>query len=91
MNIISGLVNIIRMLSLTKSIIFIETIDEKIICDTIKVITVIVGVMTCIAKVFSGDVFNGTTYNFVTRSKVQEGTINCIIIIKRKKGGIKYF
>ena len=73
MNILSGLVNLIRILSLTRMLVFIETIDEKLICATLRVVTVIAGVTACAAQVLSGDVFTGTHFNIVTRSKIQEG------------------
>ena len=68
-----GLINTVRMISLTPMIVFIETIDEKLICTTLKVATVIAGGMACIALVFSGDIFTGTVYNLVTRNKIPQG------------------
>jgi uncharacterized membrane protein len=70
-----GLINTVRTVSLTPLIVFIDTIDEKLTCITLRVITVIAGVAACSAQIFSGDVFTGTTYNLVTRSKVQEGNV----------------
>ena len=70
-----GLINTVRTISLTPMIVLIETIDEKLICDTLKVATVIVGVTACIAQLLSGDVYTGTTYNIVTGSKIQEGNV----------------
>ncbi len=60
-------------------ILMVESIDEKLVCVTLRVITVTAGVTACIAKVLSGNVYTGTTYNFVTRNKVREGKVTNLI------------